>query len=99
MLNREELLDVLRSFQIMIENSGDTHPTAVISDISASIRHILEEENQETDVSSENMDPCDGEDHYCPYEAIYTGFTGEMCRVCCGKGVDEDSYPEEEYDE
>lgn len=38
--------------------------------------------------------PCDyGE---CPYDAMYA----EACRVYCGLGVDEDSYPdEEEYDQ
>lgn len=47
--------------------------------------------------------PCDTPDydgvHHCPYEDSYTGYPGEMCRNCCGLGVDEDSYPEEEYDE
>ena len=47
--------------------------------------------------------PCDTPDyngvHHCPYEDSYTGYAGEMCRTCCGLGVDEDSYPEEEYDE
>jgi uncharacterized protein (UPF0305 family) len=27
--------------------------------------------------------------YYCPYEDSYTGYEGEMCRVCCGLGVDE----------
>lgn len=27
--------------------------------------------------------------HYCPYEDSYIGYTDEMCRVCCGLGVDE----------
>jgi hypothetical protein len=36
--------------------------------------------------------PCDwGE---CPYDA----FSNEHCRWYCGLGVDEDSYPEEDYD-
>lgn len=39
--------------------------------------------------------PCDypnayGEYH-CPYED-YGGYESERCRVCCGLGVDEDSY-------
>lgn len=44
--------------------------------------------------------PCDipNDDgiHTCPYTDTYTGFESEMCRNCCGLGVDEDSYPEEE---
>ncbi len=47
--------------------------------------------------------PCDqlGSDgkHHCPYEDCYTGYESEMCRNCCGVGCDEDSYPEEEYEE
>lgn len=31
----------------------------------------------------------------CPYEN-YGGYESERCRVCCGLGVDEDSYPEED---
>lgn len=37
-----------------------------------------------------------GEQYTCPYKDTYMGFTSEMCRVCCGEGVDEDPYPEEE---
>ena len=37
--------------------------------------------------------PCDfeGDDgHYhCPYLETYSGYEDEMCRVCCGIGVDE----------
>lgn len=48
--------------------------------------------------------PCDAVDydekgnpvHKCPYEDTYTGYVSEMCRVMCGLGVDEDSYPEYE---
>lgn len=25
----------------------------------------------------------------CPYADSYTGYESEMCRVCCGLGVDE----------
>ena len=25
----------------------------------------------------------------CPYAETYTGYEDEMCRVCCGLGVDE----------
>ena len=37
--------------------------------------------------------PCDipddnGKSH-CPYTDSYTGYEDEMCRVCCGIGVDE----------
>ncbi len=34
--------------------------------------------------------------YICPYKDTYMGYESEMCRVCCGLGVDEDSYPEEE---
>lgn len=27
--------------------------------------------------------------HYCPYADTYTGYEDEMCRNCCGLGVDE----------
>lgn len=43
--------------------------------------------------------PCDeiGDDglHRCPFEDTYTGYESEMCRVCCGLGVDEDE--DEDY--
>lgn len=47
--------------------------------------------------------PCETPDfdgqHHCPFEDSYTGYAGEMCRVCCGEGVDETSYPDEDFDE
>ncbi len=49
--------------------------------------------------------PCDVPNengtYECPYADTYTGYESEMCRNCCGLGVDEDSYsyPEEVYDE
>lgn len=27
--------------------------------------------------------------YHCPYSESYTGYESEMCRVCCGLGVDE----------
>lgn len=27
--------------------------------------------------------------YVCPYEKNYTGYESEMCRNCCGLGVDE----------
>ena len=37
--------------------------------------------------------PCDYPDengnYHCPYEDSYTGYESEMCRTCCGLGVDE----------
>ena len=33
--------------------------------------------------------------HECAYKDTYTGFEDEMCRICCGLGVDEDA-PESE---
>lgn len=51
---------------------------------------------------AKNDYPCDYPDDngkcHCPYEDTYTGYSDEMCRVCCGCGVDEDSYPEEEFE-
>lgn len=48
--------------------------------------------------NSNNWTPCDDRDEngksYCPYEDYPS--ESERCRVCCGLGVDEDSYPEEE---
>jgi hypothetical protein len=34
----------------------------------------------------------------CPYEDTYCGYASEMCRNMCGLGVDENPYPEEDYD-
>ena len=46
--------------------------------------------------------PCDMPDenneHHCPFANTYSGYEDEMCRNCCGLGVDEDSYPEEELE-
>ena len=45
--------------------------------------------------------PCDeliNGKHYCPYEDSGVS-ESERCRVCCGLGVDEDPYPDEDdYD-
>ena len=35
--------------------------------------------------------------YVCPYKDTYMGYESEMCRVCCGLGVDEDFYEEEIY--
>lgn len=44
--------------------------------------------------------PCDVQDndglHHCPYADTYTGYESEMCRTCCGLGVDDDA---EDFDE
>lgn len=46
--------------------------------------------------------PCDYPDengnHTCPYADTYGGYEDEMCRNCCGLGVDEDDYPEEDQE-
>lgn len=46
--------------------------------------------------------PCDEKDYNgnyrCPFADTYMGYESEMCRVCCGLGVDENDYPEEEYE-
>lgn len=33
--------------------------------------------------------------YVCPFADTYAGYEDEMCRNCCGLGVDEDSYPED----
>ena len=47
-----------------------------------------------------NYTPCDdvnsNGEHACPFKDTYAGYEDEMCRNCCGLGVDENSYPEEE---
>ena len=49
---------------------------------------------------SNHFTPCDipdeNNEHHCPFADTYSGYEDEMCRNCCGLGVDEDSYPEEE---
>ncbi len=44
------------------------------------------------------LDPCEikadypdeeGNYFHCPYSDTYGGYPGEMCRNCCGHGVDE----------
>jgi uncharacterized protein (UPF0305 family) len=44
--------------------------------------------------------PCDIKQddgrYHCPYEDTYTGYESEMCRVCCGLGVDENTPDYEE---
>ena len=43
--------------------------------------------------TQKRIDPCDIMDengqYHCPYADTYTGYADEICRVCCGKGVDE----------
>ena len=45
------------------------------------------------DMGAKKQDPCDIPDengnHVCPFADTYTGYEDEMCRNCCGKGVDE----------
>ena len=40
-----------------------------------------------------NVYPCDTPDengnHVCPFKDTYCGYEDEMCRNCCGLGVDE----------
>lgn len=47
--------------------------------------------------------PCDdvneNGEHICPYAADYSGYDSEMCRVCCGLGVDGDEDDDFEDDE
>lgn len=33
--------------------------------------------------------PLEDDEFQCPYADSYTGYEDEMCRVCCGLGVDE----------
>lgn len=48
----------------------------------------------------EKHTPCDYPDengeHHCPYADTYMGYEDEMCRNCCGIGVDEDDYESED---
>lgn len=48
-----------------------------------------------------NVYPCDSTDsnglHVCPFQSTYGGYEDEMCRNCCGLGVDGDEEYEEEY--
>ena len=50
-------------------------------------------EVKEVTMDKRNLTPCDYQDengqYRCPYEDCYTGYEGEMCRVCCGLGADE----------
>lgn len=50
----------------------------------------------------EMQTPCDVVDetgfHHCPYMDTYMGYEDEMCRNCCGLGVDKDT-PEREDEE
>lgn len=45
--------------------------------------------------------PCDEVDYngvsHCPYADTYGGYESEMCRVCCGLGVDDDYMSDDEY--
>ena len=36
--------------------------------------------------------------YVCPFQDTYGGYEDGMCRVCCGCGVDEDPYPEEDFE-
>lgn len=53
-------------------------------------------------MEKEMITPCDYPDengnHHCPYADTYTGYADEMCRVCCGLGVDDSDYDYEEED-
>ena len=47
----------------------------------------------DNNMNNKNTTPCDiadenGEFH-CPYADSYMGYESEMCRICCGLGVDE----------
>lgn len=41
--------------------------------------------------------PNDNGVHHCPYADTYMGYESEMCRNCCGLGVDEDG--DEDYEQ
>ena len=47
----------------------------------------------EEKINDKKTTPCDfpNDDgtYSCPYADTYTGYEGEMCRNCCGLGVDE----------
>ena len=46
-MTKAELLDVLASYQRMIQRDHMQHPTVVLDDISHSIKHVLEENKYE----------------------------------------------------
>lgn len=43
---RDELMHILASYKTMIERDAGKHPAAVLSDIHASIKHILKEDHK-----------------------------------------------------
>lgn len=45
--------------------------------------------NEETKKTTPCDEPDDNGSYHCPYADIYTGYADEICRVCCGVGVDE----------
>lgn len=53
---------------------------------------VIEEIPYEEEMIKETT-PCDYPDdngkYHCPFADMYTGYESEMCRVCCGLGVDE----------
>lgn len=52
-----------------------------------------ENDEEEREWIEKHLLPCDIPDdngkYHCPYEDTYTGYESEMCRNCCGLGVDE----------
>lgn len=44
-MDKETLLNILNSYLTMISRDNGAHPSAVLSDIEASIKHVLRENN------------------------------------------------------
>lgn len=92
----------IKRYVATIKENGNKYHNTNKNEIDAYIWHTEEEcMNQDNswlphfEVEEETLytTPCDIEDyngeHYCPYADTYTGYESEMCRVCCGLGVDE----------
>ena len=57
-------------------------------EIMDSYAEYYEPEYEPDDYYNEGEYPCDGPDHHCPFADTYCGYEDEMCRNCCGLGVD-----------
>ena len=85
---RTDVDGIWASFSIhCVDFDGDNY-VAIHFD---NFNHLTLKENEER--KRKNSTPCDepeyNGEHHCPYEDTYTGYESEMCRVCCGLGVDE----------
>lgn len=49
--NKETLLNIMKSYLVMIERDGEKYPGAVLSDIKASMRFVLRQANRDDAIS------------------------------------------------